>query len=412
MLRWMKKVPVAFNVTILIGVLFPLFLLCAFLPIFKFFELIDGPQGTSVLQVFRRPSLTGLIVSAVAYGSARVSMSHPRSSRTVREMLIYSPWRWPIPLPLGPVHLMPQDVVAVVLSTLWAVLLTRSLWPTVAFGLLMAITYLYSIARICLKTDVNRATYGICFLLAGVLAFMATPWLAGLFLVLALGVAHWGSNESLRRFHRWSGQLDDGERIPEQWTRTGGGGRTRDSLGWPHSLLNPQRRGEEVPLRHATAVAILIGCWIWAVLHAAANIDQVIPRTVLDFSAVGPEDMSLFYGFPTVAGIMLAFARLCCYLPGVSPPLSWRGRLWTGRLILPGFDRVFLVPLLLILSGLATTGFGLRFEPSIQWFLPLTGSGLLFLALGAGPTLEEWRLTGQAHLRRPYLSGDKLMVTQ
>src|SRR5205807_2369048 len=45
-------------------------------------------------------------------------------------------------------------------------------------------------------------------------------------------------------------------------------------------------------------------------------------------------------------GALCAFFRAFAYLARTRPPISWRGRLVKGRWIIPGYDRVWVAPLM------------------------------------------------------------------
>jgi hypothetical protein len=101
---------------------------------------------------------------------------------------------------------------------------------------------------------------------------------------------------------------------------------------------------------------------------------------------------------PVLAGIIGVVVRLFRYLDGYMPPTSLLGRLGTGRLIIPGYDRVFVAP---AVAAIAAFGIPLAFEAA-GWNerlgLSVATTATLFANLGMGPTLAEWRLTGRRRL--------------
>jgi len=91
----------------------------------------------------------------------------------------------------------------------------------------------------------------------------------------------------------------------------------------------------------------------------------------------------------------VAIFRIIVYCGELWPPISLLGRIATRRWIIPDYDHVFLAPA-------ATLTVGILFG----WIAPLYGMPdllanplavffVLFVTLGAGPTLGRWRLLGR-----------------
>ena len=77
------------------------------------------------------------------------------------------------------------------------------------------------------------------------------------------------------------------------------------------------------------------------------------------------------------------------------PPFNLRGRFASGRIIVPGFDRVLVTPLMVIalaIAGGVALGHAGRWYPSV-----IAGIvGLLrFIVLSGGPTMRAWVLAKQ-----------------
>jgi hypothetical protein len=120
-----------------------------------------------------------------------------------------------------------------------------------------------------------------------------------------------------------------------------------------------------------------------------------------------------FYPLPLVVGLTLAMFRILRYVPSVAPLLSWRGRIVHRRFLLPGYDRVYIVPLMLVGLGSLLSLCGIWLAIPLEALLPISVAGLMFLALAAGPTLEEWRLTADGNIRTPHLrETPRFLVTQ
>ncbi|HUG89574.1 MAG TPA: hypothetical protein VML55_01990 [Planctomycetaceae bacterium] len=95
-----------------------------------------------------------------------------------------------------------------------------------------------------------------------------------------------------------------------------------------------------------------------------------------------------------LAGGIAVVLRVGRYVDGHAPPISLRGRVGTGRLIVPGYDRVLLAPAVAALAG-AGIPFAFRMAGwDLQIGLAISTAATLLAILSLGPTLEEWRLTG------------------
>jgi hypothetical protein len=100
------------------------------------------------------------------------------------------------------------------------------------------------------------------------------------------------------------------------------------------------------------------------------------------------------------SSIALLMARLLLYQVQVyAPPISLWGRLRTGRWIIPGYDQVFVTPLLVgtILIMLPWTLMQQGIGPDI--YVPLTIGIATIVALAGPPSLMGWRLTGMHRIR-------------
>ena len=102
---------------------------------------------------------------------------------------------------------------------------------------------------------------------------------------------------------------------------------------------------------------------------------------------------------------MLPISRLAIYVDGYYSPISLWGRIWTGRWIIPGYDRVFIAPLVIIAVGplsvycLQAVGLPLDVAATV-------GIGTMTLAaLILPPRLRSWRLTGQHRIVPAIQSG-------
>lgn len=89
-----------------------------------------------------------------------------------------------------------------------------------------------------------------------------------------------------------------------------------------------------------------------------------------------------------------ALFRLFIYCVPYRPPINLLGRLATGRLIIPGYDKVFVSPLAAAvgvpLLAWQLTGLGLP----AKLVMPVAAAAGLYLVLAGPPLYPDWHLTG------------------
>jgi hypothetical protein len=303
---------------------------------------------------------------ALAYAVYRLAAFHPALRPDYCRWLSSTPWTSRIPLPMGPPHLVLQDVL--MLGLIVAAGWPRLQWLSLVSVQVFLFAYLMGLGATHFLTGERLRAYavalGLGFMGLGVLDLR-------LFLVAGAGtyaLAYLGLRVSLARLP-WEGSVIS----PLLGTRA-----ARQPLGWPYDRLGPLTRGP-VPLRDALLTGALAGWWFFAGHYHF--------RTLPD--AAGNQNVMylVFLG----AGVLV---RLALYCDGHVPPISLMGRLMHGRWIIPGYDQVFIAPLLAGLVAVAA-----RFASASTEIPPIVVTSVAFaltwsILLGVGPTLQAWRLTG------------------
>lgn len=311
------------------------------------------------------------------YGAFRVVGFHPLFRPEYRRWLESTPWTRQRPLPVGPVHLVVQD--AVVLAVVLALLHTGGV---VLLQVLVAFAFAYHLAAAVSlwPTGLRWRCYAILFVLGAVILVVQKPVAAVALLAAIYPFTHLSLSRSLEQFP-WQ--------LPEWWPRFElKPNATRDGrkpgqqiLGWPYDLLQPLKPSAGIGLFDGTAVSLLLGWWAYAGLTNVPN-DQQHDRAGL---AMVMLVMTL------LAGIL---GRFLLYCATYWWPISLWGRLWTGRWIIPRYDRVFVAPLLALAVPIAVAwAVGpTRFTQPME--TALTISLVVCIVLNVGPRLTDWRLTG------------------
>jgi hypothetical protein len=325
------------------------------------------------------------------YALYRLWRFHPACNSSYAGWLKTSPWTPQKPLPLGPVHPVWQDAVvlgAIAALARWHAHVDPAI-PVLAFGLvyLVAMTLLLALTRTWLP----------CLLLgfiwpAPILPVMRDSPTVGIIAAL-VAVIWYGHRKSLHAFP-WkrtvlnppeSREANQRKSVMEMEIRIDSLSNTptvrTPNLGWPFLWLSPKFECHSVSISTGFFVSALISWWTYCAIVGFEIPSS--PAAILVFAA------------------MAALARFAIYCSGLGPSFNLWGRLASGRIIVPGFDRVVVTPLIVL--ALAITG-GVAIRHSGSWY-PVASAcvvGLIWFALLAGgPTMRKWILTGQHRYRSP-----------
>ena len=324
--------------------------------------------GTEVLKV--RDTAAGMVCAA--YGAFRVLAFHPLFRPAYRRWLELSPWTSRKPLPVGAIRLVFQDLVLLlaVLLLLHDSQVRFVLVPSAFLG-----SYLVVLCLSLMLTGGWQIGYALAFGL-GVAVRLGNQPVASLCVLAALYVpAYVGLRRALARFP-W--------KMPDWWEQVEAlfkPKRTEPSktaLGWPYDHLPFDLPDRLIPRKDGGLASLLAGWY----LHAAAS---VMP------DAEDPEAILAMAFFFCMMGC--AVARTAAYCAVHRPPISFWGRIWTLRWIIPGYDQVLVAPICALLIGpAAVMSCVLGLPPKIV--LPLGVSLMLLITMNMGPTMKRWRLTG------------------
>jgi hypothetical protein len=206
-------------------------------------------------------------------------------------------------------------------------------------------------------------------------------------LVAIIVVIWWGHRQSLKTFP-WnfinkfgnSGAFLQTEIRAERLTGSPSGGNPFN-VGWPFLALSPRVKFYSVPWPAAIALGALFGWWSFCFI-TVSQMDPV-PELILVFA------------------VCCAVGRLLIYCSNLTPSFNVLGRLSSGRLIVPGFDQVFVTPLAAILVAI---GGGAIIERSGKWY-PAAESMVIalmwYVIFAGGPNLQSWIITGWHRFKVP-----------
>jgi hypothetical protein len=335
----------------------------------------------------RRGMLAGL---AGLYAFYRLFRFHPACNQAYGMWLKLTPWTPNKPLPLGPVHLVWQDgaLLGVLLAVGWFDAQVPPIWAAATFGIiyLLGMTILLAFTR----------AWGFCLLMCFLWPALMLPSVrgVGMFVIVAImfNVVWLGHQQSLRLFP-WRfltlanrptvtsglGTVQFNLRIPGLTDMPGT--TTRPNVGWPLIRLTPKLDQRSVPGAAAVLWSVLMGWWTYCV-NAGLQTPS-LPELIVVFAILG------------------SILRFVIYCSAVDTPFSLAARITTGRLILPGFDRVFVTPLAAVIASLIGAVL-IRHSGSHYLAVESALVGLIWLVLLSGkPTLSNWLLTGYHRYRPP-----------
>jgi hypothetical protein len=316
-----------------------------------------------------------LIVCALGYGAFRVAALHPLYRPDYHAWLAATPWTREKPLPLGPVHLVPQD--GLVVAALWG-LMHVPLAPRLLLPLLFMLAYLFTLATALALADRYWHAYLMFFGMGLAVRVIGTPVSCGLALAAVYLVGYAGLRRSLLDFP-WPRV----EKMNETLQRVNRGMVSPDLLGWPYDQLTPKATPLGIAYRHGIAISLLAGWWVYVLAslfpaRAAAPLISV-PIVLTLIGCIG--------------------GRVGVYCSHRSSPINLWGRLWTLRWIIPSYDQVFIAPLLTPISLYACGWLTLRFELPYEIGFGLAEAVMLLITLNLGPRLAVWHLTSRHRLK-------------
>jgi hypothetical protein len=321
-------------------------------------------------------AVLGVVV--VLYAGYRLFTCHPALRTGYYHWLRGTPWTSRLALPLGPIHLVWQDLLA--LAVVMAIGWPRLEWQTLVVLAVFLFAYLLILGGMHYLAGAKGWAFAVGFGIGFMVLYLRDPVP---FAVAAAGtyvIAYLGLRGSLAAFP-WDGSHV--QKMHDAYLLYHVNGKRRGSqyeLGWPYHRLGPTfPDAPRLAMYDPSLLGALAGWWFFAISYQCRMLPDAIDGAY-----------SVYYGFLAI-GILI---RLAVYCDGYAPPLSLVGRLIHGRWIIPGYDQVFVAPLLAIVVGVSAW-----VVPRLTALDPLVTTPIAFdltlwILLGVGPGLQVWRLTG------------------
>jgi hypothetical protein len=372
--RWLAAMFFAVYLIFVLGI----WLISRSLPPFQAQEVLHSEDNAPFFSI-------AIATAAVFHVVARFFRFHPACGPRYASWLALSPWTSAKPLPLGPLHPVWQDAaVLAVLAALaqWHAHVDPAL-PLAAAGLAYAIGLTLLLAATltwpwfvtaCLIWPSTLLTHG--------------KWQPLSVILTALAVVLWmGTRKSLQAFpwrekdRTQPGLSNPANTLLQSEIRVEAA--TSSNVGWAFAQLSPKARFASVSNATSFWVSLLLGWWAYCLMTGLGA--DPVPGLVLAY------------------GVVAGLIRLGIYWGGIAPSFSFRSRIFFGRLIVPGFDQIFIAPLIAIF--VAVIG-GMMTAHAAKWALAAQAFffGLItFILFAAKPAMRNWVLTGE-HRFRPVLA--------
>jgi hypothetical protein len=331
----------------------------------------ESPPEVSNLRVLL------LLAAAGFYGISRVTRFHPASNAGYAEWLKASPWAAGRPLPLGPVHPVWQD--GIILGALTVLSVWRAHLPPLLVVGVFAISYLGSMTVILVFTRTWKAALYLGFLWPSLFLPGTSEMVrAGLWVAIAF-VIYQGQRHCLQAFP-WKGVKRLSGSVLNIEIQPAGLFRGMESIGWPTSVLSPKADTRAVSARTALSLSALFGWWTFCLFETLGL--EAIPELAL------------------ILAVTLAVTRLGIYWLGITTPFNIWGRIMHGRLLLPGFDQIFVTPCATLVVG-AAGALAIRLSGHGAVATAVVVAGIWVVVFLGPPQLRKWALTGQHRFRPP-----------
>lgn len=331
------------------------------------------------------------VAMCITYACVRVYAYHI-GVEEYYEWLKLSPWTADQPLPFGTVFLLWQDVVFVgaIRLVLHDYNFSELLIPN-----LFLFAYLFATSS-CLAGRESRNSGFFLLLGLGLAAklFVIEP-IAALGLLIALSVfGTFAMRRSLRGFP-WQADVEEWARAAKHLSLNSSRKKNQSDKKWhelasepvepvwPYSALRLEAPGQLLRLGDKWRLSFL-GGWFAYVLASLLPIDEAPAVSLAPFGV----------------GVSFAMIRICVYCSGHAPPINTWGRIWTGRWIIPDYDKVFVAPLVTIFVGLLGTIVAI-IQPNQEATAVAIGVGIAFVCLTIqllGPRMSTWQLTSPCRL--------------
>ena len=200
----------------------------------------------------------GILVSGLC-GGTRALCFHPVEIRSYGKWLSRSPWKYPQPLPLGPMHLVWQDVLIVGVQT---AIYPADIFPRYVIPASFLMIYCFVNCLSLWRVRLYWPIYAVLFLLGGVILSLPHAWVATAMVGLMYPVVLFGNREMLKRFP-FSETERERLKLAEQHGTTAPSTLT---TGCPVLPADPKKWQWGISYLHAALISGLVGWLVFSIV--------------------------------------------------------------------------------------------------------------------------------------------------
>lgn len=325
--------------------------------------------------------LAFLATLATAAGALRAAWQHPLAMRPYGSWLAQSPWQHPQPLPMGPLRLAWQDLVVLAAIAMAACLPPTNRAAIIGLPALYLVAYVVAISAVAWLVDLRWPAVSILFTFATAI-YIQSVFIAAACLVLILLIAQTTIDATLWDFPYDEQRRRDLGLLPIRKP-------VEVRLAWPVSPEHVTHWYSRIRSRDAFFVAATVGWLMYAVAYFNRDDSDVV------------DGLMFFHRLVAFA----VLARVVVYVIDHYPPISLLGRWATRRFFVPGYDKVFVAPLVAGLTAYFLPGLLNRAGVSPLAAVPIATAATLWIAAAMPPKWEDWHYTG--HFREVVAPRDR-----
>ena len=332
--------------------------------------------GARVVDLKIRPGTALLLISAAYYGIHRAVSLHPYYRQDYRKWLERTPWDVDKSLPMGPIELIWED--GLVLGVLILANLCLPVHHSVRILNMFLIAHSILLTFPLWHTGAGAIGYLCAFGTLLAVRTWARPWVCFAVAASVYLLAYEGLWQSLARFPwrlNWSwSDFDNSKHLDDKLSGP--------ACGWPYDRFFRDIKVAErnrMGLLDRVLVSMLCG---WVVFCLLGLVPDPRDRPAASGLAV-----------PVLIGVILG--RVGLYVAGYPPPISLAGRMRTGRLIIPGYDRCLAAPVLAGVAGITAYECCRASAVPPEFCVPVMITVVMLVLLITPPSLKVWRLTGR-----------------
>lgn len=371
--------------------------------ILVFFAVVFGSLGVELIAIHDKPFVPFRVIlafaSPIAYAVWRIIKYLPLPDTAYGGWLSLTPWKYGNQLPNGPVHLNITDFIILLIFSI-TICIDAPQFTAVPF-ILFSLTYVFGTILTTPLISSQRKYWNKRILIFALMPFSVYPFLslysfcAVIFVCLIITYLH---QRDILKEYPWNTKL---------WTANTEDDLAQGSLdykitGWPFSSLASYPDKNYFFKPKPSNIFLLAALSIWWGHAALAFLEKHFTKLEL---------IGCYKFIIIIVGVLIVVIRLYKF-QGLAPTISFWGRIFTGRFIIPKFDKLWaVIPLTAILITIAF--YGISALPGHEKLIfEITLFILIVLYFSCPSDFEKAKLTSSARFPRSKLIEKQIINPQ